>query len=194
MASNRVERKWTVDEYLAYEAEAEIKHEYIDGEIYVMTGGTDKHSIITMNTGGWLTQQLRGSSCRTHSSDMRVKINDLRYVYPDLSVICGEPTFSDDKRTTLTNPTLVVEVTSPSSEKYDTGMKSTMCRSLPSLQAYLIVDQSRLFVQLYTRQDNGWLLQEFDKLDQTIPLPMINVELPLSEVYRDIAFDSEEDR
>ena len=194
MASNRVERKWTVDEYFVYEAESEIKHEYIDGEIYAMSGGTRKHGLVIMNLSVAIGGRLINSTCRAYPSDLRVKINDLRYVYPDLSAICGEEIFTDEKETTLTNPTLVVEVMSPSSEKYDTGMKSTMYRSLPSLKAYLIVDQSRLFVQLYTRQDNGWLLQEFDKLDQTISLPMINAELPLSEVYRDIVFDSEEDR
>lgn len=192
MASNRVERKWTVDEYLAYEVESEIKHEYLDGEIFAMSGGTDSHSGIIANTTVEIGAQVRGSNCIIRTSDLRVKINDLRYVYPDLSVICSEPTFSDEKRTTLTNPTLVVEVISPPSEKYDTGMKSTMYRSLPSLNTYLTIDQSRVFIQLYTRQENGWLLQEFDKLDQTIPLPMIKADLPLSEVYRDIVFETEE--
>ena len=191
MASNRVERKWTVDEYLAYEDESEIKHEYIDGDIFAMSGGTNNHSGIIANITVEIGTQIRGSNCIILTSDLRVKINDLRYVYPDLSVICGKPTFDDEKRTTLTNPTLVVEVTSPSSEKYDTGMKSTMYRSLPSIKAYLVVDQSQVFVQLYTRQDDGWLLQEFDKRDQIIPLPMIKADLPLNEVYRDVNFDIE---
>ena len=194
MASNRVERKWTVDEYLAYEADVEIKHEYIDGEIYAMSGGTRKHSLVIMNLSVAIGRRLIDSPCHAYPSDLRVKINDLRYVYPDLSAICGDEIFMDENETTLTNPTLVVEVMSPSSEKYDTGMKSEMYRSLKSLQAYLTVDQSRVFVQLYTRQDDGWLLQEFDKRDQIIPLPMIKADLPLSEVYRDIVFDSNEDR
>ena len=191
MASNRVERKWTVDEYLAYEADAEIKHEYIDGDIFAMSGGTRKHSRIITNVTTEIGLQLRDTACNIDSSDLRVKINDLRYVYPDLSVVCGDEIFTNENETTLTNPTLIVEVMSPSSEKYDTGMKSTMYRSLPSLKAYLVVDQSQVFVQLYTRQENGWLLQEFDKRDQIIPLPMIKADLPLNEVYRDVNFDIE---
>ena len=191
MASNRVERKWTVDEYLAYEADAEIKHEYIDGDIFAMSGGTRKHSRIITNVTTEIGLQLRDTACNIDSSDLRVKINDLRYVYPDLSVVCGDEIFTNENETTLTNPTLIVEVMSPSSEKYDTGMKSTMYRSLPSLKAYLTIDQSQVFVQLYTRQDDGWLLQEFDKRDQIIPLPMIKADLPLNEVYRDVNFDIE---
>ena len=194
MASNRVERKWTVDEYLAYEEESEIKHEYIDGDIFAMSGGTNNHSGIIANITVEIGTQIRGSNCIIRTSDLRVKINDLRYVYPDLSVICGKPTFDDEKRTTLTNPTLVVEVTSPSSKNYDITTKAEMYFSLASLQAYLIIDQARVSAQLYTRQDNGWLLQWFKQSDQIIPLPMIKADLPLNEVYRDIVFDSEGDK
>jgi len=121
MATNPVPRKWTVEEYLAYEEETGIKHEYIDGEIYAMSGGTENHSLITMNTTFAVQSQLRGSSCRVHSSDMRIKISDLRYFFPEFSVVCGKAEFDDEKRTMLTNPTLVCEVLSPSSQDNDRG-------------------------------------------------------------------------
>ena len=124
MASNHINHKWTVEEYLAFEQTSEIKHEYIDGEIYAMSGGTENHALIMMAISGFLYQKLSGTSCRGYPSEMRVKISDTKYVYPDLSVVCGESIFADEKRTMLTNPTLVVEVTSPSSRSYDMTQKA----------------------------------------------------------------------
>lgn len=188
MARNPIQRNWTVEEYLLHEEQTGIKHEYIDGEIFAMSGGTENHSLITANTITELSLQLRGASCRVHTSDMRTKINDARFLYPDLSVVCGEAKFVDEKHTMLTNPTLVVEVTSPTSINYDKGLKGDYYRSLPSLKAYLILDQSSVLAQLYSLQETGWLLRQYEKLDLMIPLPMISCELSLAEVYRDIKF------
>ena len=135
---------------------------------------------------------LRGSSCRAYTSDLKAKISDIKYVYPDFSVVCGEAEFSDDNHTMLTNPILVVEVTSPSSMNYDKGLKADYYRSLSSLKAYLLLDQNQVFAQLYKRHETGWLLQEFDQLDMSIPLTAINCNLPLAEVYRGIVFESSE--
>ena len=190
MVSNPIQRKWTIEEYLAYEEETGIKYEYIDGEIYAMAGGTKNHSFITGNTFIAVGGRLQGSSCRTHTSDMRVRITDAKFVYPDFSVVCGDDKYSDDKEMTLINPTLCVEVMSPSSAGYDQGMKSNYYRSLPSLQHYLIIDQDQIFVKLYTRQADGWLLKEYRDLEATIPLKAIEINLPVSEIYRDIMFDS----
>lgn len=188
MAMNPVKRYWTLEEYLAYEAETGMKHEYIDGEIYAMSGGTDKHSLIPINCTTELAYKLRGKSCRVYNSDMRVKINDITYVYPDFSVVCGKAQFADDKRTMLINPTLVAEVISPSSANYDKGLKADFYRSLPSVQAYLLIEQERVHAQLYIRQESTWQLQEFSGLDAVIPLEALEMTLPLSEVYREIEF------
>jgi Uma2 family endonuclease len=189
MAHDPVKRYWTLEEYLEYEQETGIKHEFIDGEIYAMSGGTDKHSLIAMYTGAELIQRLRGKSCRTYNSDMRVKITDTTYVYPDFSVVCGKAEFADEKHTMLLNPTLVAGVISSSSADYDRGSKADFYRSLASVQAYLLLDQDRVFAQLYTRHEAAWLLQEFSGLEALIPLEAINCSLPLSEAYRDIEFD-----
>lgn len=178
-----VKRYWTVEEYLAHEEATGIKHEYIDGEIYAMSGGTDRHSILIVNLTGILWSQLRGSGCRSHSSDMRVKINEHRYFYPDFSVVCGDANFSDDAHTMLTNPTLVAEVMSPSSKNYDRGLKSEFYFNLESLQAYLLIDQEDVYAQLYTRHEEGWLLREYRGLEAAIPLEAIGCTLPLSDVY-----------
>lgn len=191
MASNPIPHKWTVEAYLAYEQETDMRYEYIDGEIYAMAGGTENHSLITANALTEVGYQLRGSACRAYTSDMRAKISDIKYVYPDFSVVCGEAEFADDNHTMLINPIMSVEVMSPSSANYDKGLKGDFYRSLSSLKAYLLLDQNRIFAQLYTLQDTGWLLQQFDQAEMTIPLKAIHCTLPLTEVYRNIVFESD---
>jgi Uma2 family endonuclease len=190
MATNPVKRKWTVEEYLAYELETGIKHEYIDGEIYAMFGGTDKHSLIKSKTLLAIGKQLeKSTTCRFYDSDMRVKITDAKYVYPDVTVVCGDSVFEDKKRTMLMNPTLVVEVLSDESENYDKGQKADYYQGLPSVQAYLLLAQDKAHAQLYTRHESGWLKREFSGLDAVVPLESIGCNLPLSEAYLNIEFD-----
>ncbi len=184
-------RQMTVEEYLAFELESEFKHEYIDGEIYPMTGGTLNHSAIMANTIGELRQLLKESNCQVHTSEMRVLVNSTRYVYPDLSVVCGAPA-TDHNTLTLLNPTLVAEVTSPSSEDYDRAGKRTYYQALPSLQIYLVIDQHEALVEAYLRHEGGWLLREYSDLDAVVPLPPLGCDLPLAEIYAGIYFDAAE--
>jgi len=188
MASNPI-RKWTVEEYLTFDEESDIKHEFMDGEIYAMSGGTDNHTLIITNIGGYLWQATRGTNCRTRTSETRVRVNKDKYFYPDVSATCGDAQFEDDKKITLLNPTLIVEVTSASSQNFDKGIKADLYRSLDSVQAYLVVDQNQCFAQLSTRHDEGWLLRQFDQMQQSIPLAVLNLDLPMSDVYLDVAFD-----
>ena len=182
-------RQMTVAEYLVFEEGSEIKHEYIDGELYPMTGGTMYHAITMMNLGGALWQRLKGTGCTAMSSAMRIRISPTRYVYADASVVCGEPV-TEYKTQTLLNPTLVAEVTSPSSIDYDRGLKREFYQSIPSLQIYLIIDQDRPFVELHTRQEAGWTLREFSGLDASLPLEALDCELPLAEIYHRVDFDA----
>ena len=181
----------SVAEYLAFEETSEIKHEYIDGEAYPMTGGTLYHAEIMMNAGIALGNRLRDTNCRVLSSAMRVGINPTRYVYPDVSIVCGEPV-TEYKTMTLLNPTLVVEVTSPSTISSDRVIKREYYESVDSMQAYLVIDQHRVMVELYTRADGGWLLRRFSDLDAEIPLAYLDCELPLAEIYRGIQFEPED--
>ena len=192
MVSNPIQQYWTVEEYLAYEQETDIRHEYIDGEIFAMAGGTENHSLITANALTEVSYQLRGSSCRAYTSDLRVKISDKKYVYPDFSVVCGEAEFADDNHTMLTNPVLVVEVTSPSSMSYDKIVKRDFYLTLPSLQGYLIIDQHRIFAELYTRKEIDWRIRQYMSIADIIQLEMLNCTLALTEVYRGIVFESAE--
>ena len=186
---NRVPRKWTVEEYLAYEEETQIRHEFIDGEIYAMAGGSIRHGDIIMNLSLALGQRLRGSRCRPLPSDIRMKISETKYVYPDLSFICQPRSVSDSKEIMVTSPIMVIEVTSPSSKNYDLGLKAEFYQSLPSLQAYLVVDQDRRYATLRLRREHFWATYKFEEPDAVIPLDVLDCELPLSEVYEGIEFD-----
>ena len=184
-------QQMTVAEYLAFEEGSEIKHEYIDGELYPMTGGTLNHGTIIASTIVALGTRLRTSNCRVISSDMRIRISPTRYVYADISVVCGEPA-TEYKSLTLLNPTLVVEVTSPSSIDYDRVIKRDYYETISSVQAYLVIDQHRALVELYTRAEGGWLLQRFSDLDAEVPLAPLNCDLPLADIYDGITFDAAE--
>lgn len=132
--------------------------------------------------------QLRGSSFHIYNSDLKIEISATKYVYPDLSVVCGAAQFSDDKHTLLTKPTLVAEVLSVSSANYDRLPKVNFYRSLTSVQGYLLLEQDRAFAQLYTRQGVGWLLREFEECGTTVPLASVGIDLALAEVYRNVKF------
>jgi len=180
---------WTAEEFLAFEADSEFKHELIDGEVYDMSGGTGEHSQIAANIIISLGNLLEASSCRVNTSDMMLKVSDDKYLYPDVSVVCGRPEYEDDSRLALVNPILVVEVTSPSSADADRGYKREAYMRLPSVQAYLIIDQHRIYAELYERADVGWRMQVFTNVDDAISIEALNVELPLSQVYRGINLD-----
>ena len=179
--------RWTLDDFLAREERSTVKHQLVAGKIISMAGGTDTHSEIAVNVLAELHLRLRGKDCGTLNSDMLVRIDEHNAVYPDASVVCGERRFADDGRLALLNPILVIEVTSPSTMDDDRGWKLELYKSLPSLRACLIIDQQHIFAELHTRADDGWQLQTFDSLTELIPLAALNIELPMAQVYVDVA-------
>ena len=182
-------RQMTVEEYFAFDEAIEYKSEYIDGEVIPMTGGTLNHSAIMLNASSELKQRLKGSDCRVLTSSMRIRVGPTRYLYPDFSVFCGAPE-TDERSINLFNPLLVAEVTSPASIDYDRGAKLHFYQSIASLQIYLVIDQHRVYVELYERQDGRWLRREYSDLDAIIPLPALGFDLPLAEIYDGIQFDA----
>ncbi len=176
----------TPEEYLAFDRSADGKSEYLDGEMFAMSGGSRAHSLIASNLIGEIHQQLRGRPCEVHGSDLRVLVESTGlYTYPDLSIVCGEPDFgSGDPKDTLRNPTLLIEVLSPSTENYDRSKKFEHYRSIPSLREYVLVAQDRAFVERLLRRDDGvWEFTEFRGLHSTITLPSIDVTLAFAEMY-----------
>lgn len=180
------QREWTVEEYLAFERESDVKHEFADGELVAMSGASRAHGRIAWNIGGALYPQLQKADCEGFTAEMRVRIPATdRYTYPDLVVVCGEPEFEDAELDTLVNPTLVVEILSPTTEDYDRGRKLFHYRSIPSLQAALLVAQDEVHVELYERQGDGrWVLSETDDIGESLDLAAIGARLALVDVYR----------
>ena len=182
--------RMTVQDYLAFDEASDVRNEFLDGEIIPMTGGTNSHSAVIAYTIAALVNLLVDSECAVRSSDMRVRIDDTRYVYPDISVICGEPEFEDENEVSLINPTVVVEVTSPSSLTHDHVDKVAYYGALPSIQGYLILDQQRVFAEWYTRTETGWHLRQFSDPADMIPLEPLDCSLSLAAVYRGITTEA----
>jgi len=177
----------TPEEYLAFERAAESKHEYLDGRIYAMSGTTRNHVRVTMNVGALLHGQLRGRPCEPFGSDLRVRVPQTGlYTYPDVSVVCGGARFDDDRFDVLLNPTVLVEVLSPTTESYDRGEKFAHYRRIPTLQEYVLFAQDRVHVERFARtgaDGDQWLLTVIDDPARALELPSIGCTLGLGEVY-----------
>lgn len=180
----------TPEEYLALERKAELKSEYIDGEIVAMTGASRKHNLVVVNLTGEIRRQLRGRSCEAYANDMRVRVPSNRlYTYPDVVVVCDEPQFEDQEFDTLLNPTVIIEVLSESIELYDRGKKFSFYRTLESLAEYLLIAQDECRIEQFVRQsDGGWLLSEHRSPEDAVKLDSIQCSLELREVYDKVAF------
>ena len=186
-------QKMTVAKYLEMERTSEEKHEFLDGEIYLMSGASLKHNLIVGNTYASLHAQLRSRSCVVFPSDMRVRVRENRYyTYPDITVVCDPLQLEDDRQDTLLNPTLIIEVLSPSTESYDRGRKFQHYRTLASLQEYVLISQEGARIERYLRQPNDeWLLSDAAGIDASLELVSIQCTLSLAEVYEKISFETE---
>jgi len=185
--------KLTVKDYLAFERNSAIKHEYFNGEIFAMSGAKRNHNKITTNLSGLVWQQLKDRNCENYSNDMRVFVSQTGlYTYPDLVVVCGEPQFQDDVFDTLLNLVLLVEVLSETTESYDRGKKFQHYRSIESLQEYVLVAQDEARIEKYVKHGDGfWLLSEAVGVDSEIEFSSIECRIALAEVYDKIDFSDE---
>lgn len=181
---------YTIEDYFFVDVGSPIRHEYYDGEIFAMSGGTRAHARIAVNIVSALDEALSDTPCEPYNSDMRVKTPSGLYTYPDASVVCGEPELiGDEERTTLLNPALLVEVLSDSTRAYNLGQKFEMYRSIASLREYVLVEQRRPSVELRRRSGDGnWTTSTVESLDQIAHFASINVDLPLARIYRRVRF------
>ena len=180
----------TLDEYIEFEKKSESKHEYYDGDVFAMTGGTPAHSLIASNFIREAGNALKGRPCVVYTSDLRVKVNPSGlYTYPDVTIVCGEQLFDDELRDTLINPTVIVEVLSKSTASYDRGPKSKHFRKVESLQALIFIEQESPAVEVYRRQPDGnWILSDATELTESIAIEPIGISIPLAEFYRIVSF------
>jgi Uma2 family endonuclease len=191
--SVKPEPQFSFDDWLADERAAfESRSEYVNGEVFAMTGGSEAHNLIVTNTVRELSTQMKGRPCRVYANDLKVRIraaNEGRY--PDLIALCGERDFHDGRRDVILNPALVVEVLSDSTEAYDRGKKSAAYRLIPSLGDLLLLSQHEVHAELYTRQADGrWLLEDFTALTDRVPLESVGCTLSLAEVYDKVELEA----
>lgn len=189
MASLPVHR-YTPEEYLAIEREAEFRSEYYVGEMFAMAGGSREHAKITMNLSVAIGGLLLGRPCEAYSEQIRVQVGSgSAYVYPDFVTVCGEPLFLDTNVDTLINPFVVIEVLSPSTEAYDRGLKFALYRRIESLREYVLVAQDRMSVELFERQaDGSWRMTALTDPSDRLRLSSIDCEISLADIYNRIAF------
>lgn len=169
-------------EYVALESSSETKHEYLAGQIYAMAGGTAEHAALAAAVNGLLFAQLVGGKCRAYSSDVRIRTASDLTTYPDLAVVCGGVEHDETELQAVTNPALLVEVLSPSTERYDRGAKFEHYKSIRALQQYVLVSHRERAIQVWTRSGEGWtsiISRDGDAAD----LASIGAKLDVSEVY-----------
>jgi Uma2 family endonuclease len=185
----------TEAEYLEFERASETKHEYFKGEIFAMAGASEEHNSIAGSIYAHFYSQVRKNGCRIHNSDMRLKIMATGlYTYPDLAVYCGDLLFTGDKPDTLTNPTLIIEVLSASTEIHDRNTKFRHYQQIPSLQEYVLVSQEGPRIERFLRQKDGtWLYQDVEGLEAGIEFPSVKAVLNLADAYEQVSFPQDMD-
>lgn len=184
-------QKYTLEEYLELDANSEERLEYWDGEIFSMSGVSDQHDLIETNLVYRLKSRMEGRSCRIFAANMRIKVPSMPpYRYGDVSALCGTPRFEKIGGVdVLTNPSLIIEVLSDSTERYDRGDKFSNYKSILMLSEYLLVAQHRPHVSQFIKQSNGsWLNLEFNALTDTLKVVSLDCELALEEIYQDVVF------
>jgi Uma2 family endonuclease len=182
--------RFTVEEYLARERKADYKSEFYQGEIFAMAGASAAHNEVKDALVAALRNALRDGPCRTASSDQRVLVDRTGlYTYPDIVITCEKPIYDEKDAETLTNPTVIIEILSPSTEKYDRGAKFRNYQQIPSLKEYILVAQDEAVVERFVRQSDGsWALTAMVGLKDSLQLASRPARIPLADIYYGIDF------
>lgn len=188
-------RGMTAEEYLRFDSSSDEKYEYVEGEIYAMTGGSPEHNAVSATVIMLLGIQLRKRPCIVYTADQRIKVSARSYYYPDITVVCGTPMFEMMGGVeTLINPTVVIEVLSPSTEQTDRWTKAVRYRALPSVQDYLFIAQDKMGVELHSRNNNDvWTLHVATEANAIIEIPSIDCTLTLADIYEKIILPTPQD-
>lgn len=187
MSRLKVKPYLSVEDYLADERDADVRHEYVDGQVYAMPGASDRHNRIAGNIFSRLNSHLDGTECEPFISDMKVKVDEALYYYPDVVVTCDQP---GGDRYFRTEPRLIVEVLSPTTERIDRTEKLHAYQRVESLQEYVLVAQDRMAVELHRRGADGtWTREVYAQPEEQFTLASVGLPLTLSDVYRNVRFD-----
>ncbi|HAG84219.1 MAG TPA: hypothetical protein DCL61_24445 [Cyanobacteria bacterium UBA12227] len=194
----QVEEKkvYTSEEYLEFEVHSEERHEYINGEIVLMTGGTPNHNQITGNFYSALNFALKRQPYRVFVTDQRLWIPRKRiHTYPDVMVVQGELQLQEGRRDTITNPLIIAEVLSESTRSYDKDAKFAAYRTIPSFQEYLLIDQYTMHIEQYFKtEQKRWTFSEYDNAHEIVSLNSISFQITLTDIYDKVEFDSENEQ
>ncbi|MDM8550621.1 Uma2 family endonuclease [Desulfobacterales bacterium HSG2] len=185
---------FTREEYLALEDRANYKSEFYDGEIFALAGGIRNHSVICLNLNWGIRNGVADKDCVGFDSNMKLDIAEHNlFVYPDAMVVCGEIGFSENRTDIVTNPVLIIEVISPSTEKFDRGDKFAYYRSLPSLREYVLISQNEPMVEVYYKQDEKtWIYTVSKGLEESVRFQTIDYEMSLKDIYQKVNLHSSE--
>ena len=181
---NLARKLFTEEEYLEKERQAADKSEYYKGEIFAMAGAKRKHNLLVTNLCREISSILKNNPCEVYPSDMKVKNKtDRFYTYPDVTIVCGKPEFLDDSEDVLTNPTVIIEVLSASTEKYDRGGKFALYRNIPSVQEYILVSSEEKRIESFFRRGDEWIFRDSAN---NFRLQSLDIELSLDNVYEKV--------
>jgi Uma2 family endonuclease len=185
-------QKFSIEEYLEIENAATEKHEYYKGEIFAMSGAKLKHNIVSGNLFGSLYSKLKSKKCQPFGSDLRVHIpSNTLFTYPDISIVCGEVITLNNDEYNMLNPTVIIEVLSPSTKNYDRGEKFKLYRDIPTLKEYILVDSLSIHIEDFrVNEHNRWELEEYNNPEETLYIKAINEHLLLIEIYEGISLET----
>ena len=189
MALERMPTMSVAEYFELEEKHPDTRYEYLDGYVYMMSGGTANHATISGNIYAMLRSLLRGGPCRVYNSDMKVRVSEKRYFHPDVTVTCD----SRDRGTAdlIQSPRLVVEVLSPSTQAYDRGRKLQYYLACPSIEEYLLVDARSMRIEIYRKEQTKWIYDAFEA-DDEVELTSLGIRFPVAYAYEDVVFEQEE--
>lgn len=189
-------RDYSPEEYLALEEAADYKSEYINGQIIPVAGGTTNHNRIALNISAALNFAFKQQDCEVFMGDVRLWIPKRRiYTYPDVMIIAGEPEYFNDRTDTITNPKVIVEVLSDSTEGYDREAKFQAYRTIPTFEEYVLIDQTQIYIEQFSKTAfKRWSLREYDAEDQAISLNLVQFQISLADVYNKVKFEKLADK
>jgi Uma2 family endonuclease len=181
-------KRLTIEEYLDFENASQEKHEYYQGEIFAMSGSKVPYNTIAVNLTVLLGQKLKGKSCKPFNSDQRIHIpGNTLFTYPDISIVCGEIMTRDNDDWNIINPAVIIEILSPSTRQYDRGNKFKLYRDIQTLREYILVDSETANIEVFRVNETGhWELEEYKKMEETLVITSIKLDIPLREVYEGV--------
>ena len=184
--------KIIVEDDLVSEKSSPVRHEYVEGEVVAMAGASDNHARISSNLIALLVTHLRNSTCDTFANDIKVRVRQNVYYYPDILVSCEE---NPENQYFRNNPTLIIEIISKLTARVDRTEKVFLYQQIPSLQEYVVIDQYRMEVQVHRRQENGgWITYFFNESDDIVEFTSVDLQIPLPEIYRRVTFEPNANR